>query len=90
MKMRVSGSIAVVLLLAAGIGRGADQDQPPAAPRYSAEFAKCRALVLPNTTEQSYQKIGWRTSVIHGVVDAQKNDKPVMIVLMNGHPLGCT
>ena len=21
---------------------------------------------------------------------AQKSDKPVMIVLMNGHPLGCT
>jgi hypothetical protein len=90
MKPFVSGNFAVILLLAVGIGRGADQDQPPEAPRLSADFAKCRDIVLPNATEQSYRKIGWRTSVIHGVVDAQKNDKPVMIVLMNGHPLGCT
>jgi hypothetical protein len=27
---------------------------------------------------------------LRGIVDAQKEDKPVMIVLMNGHPLGCT
>jgi hypothetical protein len=32
----------------------------------------------------------WRTSGLHGIVDARKNDKPVMIVLLNGHPFGCT
>lgn len=90
MKTPVSSNIAVILLLAVGIGRGADQDQPVEALRFSAEFAKCRELVLPNPMEQSYRKIGWRTSVLHGVVDAQKVDKPLMFVLMNGHPLGCT
>jgi len=27
---------------------------------------------------------------LQGFVQAQKNDKPVMFYLMNGHPLGCT
>jgi hypothetical protein len=89
MRNFVCGSVGVVLLVAAGIGHGGDQNRLEA-PRFSAEFAKCGELVLPNATEQSYRKIGWRTSVLQGVVDAQKNDKPVMIVLMNGHPLGCT
>ena len=90
MKKFVSGNFATVLLLAASIGLGADQDQPPPALQLSAEYAKCRELVLPNPSEQSYRKIPWRASVLHGIVDAQKNDKPLMIVLMNGHPLGCT
>ena len=86
MKMIVSVNIAAVLL-AASIGLSADKDAPV---QLSAEHAKCRDLVLRNPSEQSYRKIPWRASVLHGIVDAQKNDKPVMIVLMNGHPLGCT
>ena len=87
MKKFVSGNIATIVLLAATLGLSADKD---ALPQLSPEHAKCRELVLPNPSEQSYRKIRWRASVLHGIVDAQKNDKPVMIVLMNGHPLGCT
>ena len=88
MKTLVHSNITAVLLLAAGIGQGADQ--PAQRPQVSAEYAKRRDQVLPNPSEQSYRKIPWRASVLHGIVDAQKSDKPVMIVLMNGHPLGCT
>ena len=87
MKKFVFGIIAIVSLLAANIGLSADRN---ASSQLSAEYAQCRAQVLPNSSEQSYCRIAWRTSVLHGIVDAQKNDKPVMIVLMNGHPLGCT
>ena len=90
MKKLVLANIVIVPLLAAGIGRGADKERPLQTPQLSAEYAKQRDLVLPNAGEQSYRKIGWRTSVLQGVVDAQKKDRPVMIVLMNGHPLGCT
>jgi len=89
-KKSVFGDIVTVLLLGTSIGRGADQEPPLQMPQLSAEYAKRRDQVLPNPSEQSYRKIAWRTSVLHGIVDAQKNDKPVMIVLMNGHPLGCT
>jgi hypothetical protein len=80
----------VTVLLAASICLSADREPALQRPQVSAEFAKLREQVLPNPTEQSFRKIAWRTSVLRGVVDAQKNDRPVMIVLMNGHPLGCT
>ena len=85
----VPDKIAIVLLMGS-IGLSADEDQSLKKPKLSAENAKVRDLVLPNQSEASYRKIPWRTSVLQGIVDAQKNDKPVMIYLMNGHPLGCT
>jgi hypothetical protein len=90
MKTPVLGGIVAVLLLATGAGRGAGQGPPLQMPRLSAEYAKRRDQILPSPGERSYRRIGWRTSVLQGVLDAQKNDRPVMIVLMNGHPLGCT
>jgi hypothetical protein len=90
MKRSLLGAIVAVLLLAASIGRGADQQPPLQTPELSPEYAKGRGLVLPSPGERSYRKIEWRTSVLHGIVAAQKKDRPVMIVLMNGHPLGCT
>ena len=90
MKRFVSGNVVTVLLLAASVGSGADKEAPLQRPRLSAGYAKQRELVLPTPSERSYRKIGWRTSVLRGIVDAQKKDRPVMIVLMNGHPLGCT
>jgi len=87
MKKFVAANIAALMLLATSIGSSADRNAPL---QLSAEHAKCRAFVLPNLSEQSYRTIPWRASVLHGIVDAQKNDKPIMFVLMNGHPLGCT
>jgi hypothetical protein len=87
MKKRALGNLTAVLLLAASTGRA---DQPLQRPPASADYAHCRDLVLPNPREQSYRKIPWRTSVLQGIVDAQTSDRPVMILLMNGHPLGCT
>lgn len=89
MKNFVSSETAA-LLLAASIAQGAATAQPLQKPSMSAEYAKWRDHVLPNPSEQSYRKIPWRASVLHGLVDAQRKDRPVMIVLMNGHPLGCT
>jgi hypothetical protein len=86
----VLGHIVTVLLVAASIGQGVAHKPPLQRPQLSAEYAKKRDQVLPNPRERSYRKIEWRTSVLRGIVDAQKKDKPVMIVLMNGHPLGCT
>ncbi|MCH2211775.1 MAG: hypothetical protein MK110_10760 [Fuerstiella sp.] len=87
MKNLVSGIIAITLLYGTNIGRSDDSNPLPL---LSAEHSQCRTQVISDSSEQSYCRIAWRTSVLQGIVDAQNNDKPVMIVLMNGHPLGCT
>lgn len=48
-------------------------------PQLSAEYARWRDQILPNPAEQSYRNIRWRTSVLHGIVDARNDDKPVII-----------
>lgn len=90
MKKVVAGTIVTVLLLATSLAHGADREPALQRPRMSAEYARRRDQILPNPREQSYRTIHWRASVLNGIVDAQKKDRPVMIVLMNGHPLGCT
>ena len=59
-------------------------------PQRSAEYARWRDYLLPSASEQSHRTIPWRASVLHGLIDAQKQDKPILLFLMNGHPLGCS
>src|SRR5262245_58426570 len=85
-----SGNIIMVLLLAASIGQGADNDPPLQRPQQSAEYAKLRDLVLPNPREHSDRKMDWRTSVLRALLVSQQHDGVVMTGSMNGHPLGWT
>jgi hypothetical protein len=73
--------------LTASAGTASD---PPQRPQQSAEFAKWRDYLLPSASEQSHRTIPWRASVLHGLIDAQKHDRPLLLFLMNGHPLGCS
>ena len=75
----VTRTIATLLLLVPGIGLYADEGKPLRTLKLSAENAKLRDFVLPNPSEASYRKIPWRTSVLQGIMDAQKNNKPAMI-----------
>lgn len=86
----IFGIVVAVLFIAGSIGRVSGQEPALPAPAVSAEYVKARDRILPSPNEHSYRKIAWRTSALRGAVDAQRDDKPVMIVLMNGHPLGCT
>ena len=79
-----------LLFLVSGLDLLAAEGESLPPPKLSAVNAKFRDLVVPNAREASYRKIPWRTSILQGIVEAQKHDKPVMIYLMNGHPLGCT
>jgi hypothetical protein len=86
MKRSILGGLFSALLLIGSLTHGADSESP----HLSADYAKRRDQVQPGPREKSYRTIAWRTSVLRGVIDAQKKDRPVMLVLMNGHPLGCT
>lgn len=53
-------------------------------------FEQWRDRILPVVEELSYSKIAWRTSFWEAVVEAQEQEKPILLWTMNGHPLGCT
>jgi hypothetical protein len=49
-----------------------------------------RGLIAPTAEETRYLAIPWRNTLWEAVKDAQKQDKPIVLWAMNGHPLTCT
>lgn len=53
-------------------------------------FAQWFQFLVPKPQEMVWKQIPWRTSLWRATVEAQRVDRPVMLFLMNGHPLGTT
>ena len=53
-------------------------------------FEKWRDFIRPKVEELEWVKIGWRATFWDGVVEAQRDEKPILLWAMNGHPLACT
>lgn len=49
-----------------------------------------RDLIVPDERDERWRDIPWRTSLWQGLLDAQIEGKPMLIWVMNGHPMGCT
>ena len=49
-----------------------------------------RRHLAPQAAEQRWREIPWRQTMGDGLRDAARNGKPMLLWLMNGHPLGCT
>lgn len=81
--MRIRLAVALLLLV-------------PMATTFSAEelternYRVIRDHVLPDKDEEAWREIEWRPTFWDGVIDAQEEDKPIMLYAMNGHPFGCT
>lgn len=56
----------------------------------SANAQQWKASIEPDSQEALYLQISWRESLLRGLREAKREDKPVMLFAMNGHPLGCT
>jgi hypothetical protein len=52
-------------------------------------YDKIRDTVIPSKAELKWLDIGWRPSVWDALVEGQKEEKPLLIWAMNGHPLAC-
>ncbi len=52
-------------------------------------YGKVRDHVVPAKDELKWLDIGWRPTLWDAMVEAQKDDKPILIWAMNGHPLAC-
>ena len=72
------------------------QDPEPSAsvmssPRVdAADFDAWRAQLAPREDETRWQEIPWRDTLVAGLAAASAEQKPLLLWLMNGHPLGCT
>lgn len=53
-------------------------------------YARWRDFIQPNAEELEWMKPGWRPTFWEAVVEAQENEKPILLWAMNGHPLACT
>jgi hypothetical protein len=69
-----------VLIAAAALG------QAPS----DAAFEKLRDQIVPTAAELKWRALPWRPTLREGVEAAHREEKPVLLYVMNGHPLGCT
>ena len=49
-----------------------------------------REHVLPSLEEQAWRSIPWIDTLAAGVLEADARKRPLLIWVMNGHPLGAT
>jgi hypothetical protein len=53
-------------------------------------FDDWRKHILPDESELAWKKIPWLSTFQQGILEGSKQNKPVLLWTMNGHPLGCT
>ena len=53
-------------------------------------YESWRDHILPAKDELDFQKIPWLTTFKDGILTANREDRPLLLWTMNGHPLGCT
>ena len=47
-------------------------------------------FIKPTKKELAWAQIPWRNTFYDGLIESDKNQKPLLLWVMNGHPLGCT
>lgn len=81
--------LAVALALAALSQEGAAEPGP--LPEVAAaDLVRWHALVRPRASELSWERIPWLPSFAEGLERAAREQRPLLLWAMNGHPLGCT
>ncbi len=55
-----------------------------------ADLDKWRDLISPTSDELAFERIAWRPSLGVGLERASVEQKPLLLWMMNGHPLGRT
>ena len=53
-------------------------------------YAIWRDHILPSDEELAFQSLPWEVTFADGLAAAAEQHKPLLLWVMNGHPLGCT
>ncbi|MEC7725506.1 MAG: hypothetical protein VYD05_08335 [Planctomycetota bacterium] len=62
----------------------------PATALTRADLPAWRAHLAPRPAEVAWRQIPWHQSMGAGLREAADLGRPMLLWLMNGHPLGCT
>ena len=65
------------------------QDFVPKPPT-AGTLAAWRDHILPTREELRWETLPWKQSFGEGLRAASEQAKPLLLYVMNGHPLGCT
>jgi hypothetical protein len=79
---KIAGVIGVLCVAAAALAQQVEPTED--------NFARWKAYLQPSAQEQRWQQISWHSVFWDGVRQARAQDKPMLLWVMNGHPLGCT
>lgn len=47
------------------------------------------AAVLPSASENRWMEVPWRTNLAEALAEGARTNKPILLWVMNGNPLGC-
>ena len=53
-------------------------------------FDMWKNYITPTENDLAWTRIPWLSSFSEGMIQANTQQKPVLLWVMNGHPLGCT
>ncbi len=53
-------------------------------------YTQWRDYIRPKPEELSWQTVPWHSTFWNAVIEAQQQEKPILLWAMNGHPLACT
>lgn len=53
-------------------------------------FSAWKKHIQPDRSELAWTQIPWLPTFAEGLMQAHAEDKPLLLWVMNGHPLGCT
>ena len=78
------------LLLAAALAACGNEPQDPTPTMDVEKLDEYRARILPTDAEVRWSTIDWLPTYTDGLKASSAQDKPLLLWVMNGHPLGCT
>lgn len=53
-------------------------------------LARWQRFIRPNDTEASFEELNWLPTFKQGLIESSRTNRPLLLYVMNGHPLGCT
>jgi|GEM_PF-980290 len=85
--LRLTSVLAIVSTSILILHTQALADLPPFTPQ---TIERYREAIEPTPAETAYLDIDWYSELRPAVQQAHRTQKPLLIYVMNGHPLGCT